>query len=186
MAYDSEATKGRILTAASAEFAQYGVAGARIDRIAAAAAANKRAIYEYFGDKEKLFSAVLERLMDELAQAVPPADGEDLGDYAGRLYDYHQAHPQALRLLLWEALETGGGSVPAEASRTAHYQEKVKAAGATSGDIDPRTLMFFTLGLVGWTLAMPHLRRMILAPDADHAALRAAVISAVRSIAAYR
>lgn len=186
VAYDSQATKDRILAAAAAEFAEHGVAGARVDRIAAAASANKRAIYEYFGDKNALFGAVLQQLMGELAAAVPP-DGEDLGDYAGRLFDYHQQHPQTLRLLLWEALELGDDPVPDEPGRTRHYQAKIRsAADADSGrgDTEARTLLFFTLGLVGWTLAMPQLRRMILDPGTDDPRpLRAAVVAAVRALA---
>lgn len=186
MAYDSQATKDRILSAAAAEFAEHGVAGARVDRIAAAAAANKRAIYDYFGDKNALFAAVLAQLMGELAAAVPPA-GEDLGDYAGRLFDYHRQHPQTLRLLLWEALELGDDAVPDEPGRTRHYHDKIRAAAdvdAGRDDAEARTLLFFTLGLVGWTLAMPQLRRMILDPDVDLQQLRGAVVDAVKALAA--
>ncbi|WP_369183361.1 TetR family transcriptional regulator [Streptomyces sp. Y1] len=160
MAYDSTATKERILTAATAEFAAHGVAGARVDRIAAQARANKRAIYDYFGDKDKLFAAVLERLMADLAEAVPPGD-DDLPAYAERLFDHHRAHPEALRLLLWEALELGDRPVPGEEARTRHYRDKVRAVGGE----DSRTRLFLALGLVGWSLAMPQLRRMILGPD---------------------
>ena len=56
---DAEATKARLLAAATAEFAAYGVAGARVDRIAGAAQANKQLIYAYFGSKDDLFDAVL-------------------------------------------------------------------------------------------------------------------------------
>jgi len=80
MAYDSTATNERILAAATAEFAAQGVAGARVDRIASQAKANKRAIYDYFGDKNKLFAVVLERTLAGLAEAVPPSD--DLPGYA--------------------------------------------------------------------------------------------------------
>ena len=38
---DAQATKRRLLAAATAEFAAHGLAGARVDRIAAAARANK-------------------------------------------------------------------------------------------------------------------------------------------------
>ncbi|WP_327139262.1 TetR family transcriptional regulator [Nocardia sp. NBC_01327] len=185
MAYDSTATKERILAAASTEFAEYGVAGARVDRIAATAQANKRAIYDYFGDKKALFAAVLENLMSELAEAVSPSDG-DLGAYAGLLFDYHRAHPEAMRLLLWEALETGDNPVPDEEARTQHYANKIDAAKATfSPDHpDPNSLMFFTLGLVGWSLAMPQVRRMMLGPNADLDTLRPAICAAARHLAA--
>ena len=58
MARDSEATRARILDAAEAEFAAYGIAGSRVDRIADAALANKALIYKYFGTKDDLFDAV--------------------------------------------------------------------------------------------------------------------------------
>jgi AcrR family transcriptional regulator len=178
MAYDSTATKERILAAATAEFAAHGVAGARVDRIATQAQANKRAIYDYFGDKSALFAAVLEHLLADLAQAVPPAQ-DDLPAYAERLFDYHRAHPQALRLLLWEALELGDNPVPGETERTRHYEDKLHAAG--TGD-DARTRLFLTLAMVGWTLAMPQLRRMILGPDTPLDTLRPAIADAARAL----
>ncbi|MET9496943.1 TetR family transcriptional regulator [Streptomyces sp. NPDC006552] len=181
MAYDSKATKERIRAAATAEFAQHGVAGARVDRIAAEAKANKRAIYEYFGDKDKLFAAVLEHLMADLAQAVPPGD-EDLPAYAERLFDYHRAHPEALRLLMWEALELGDQPVPGEETRTRHYEDKIRAARTATADGEARDRLFFTLGLVGWSLAMPQLRRMILGPDHTLEQLRPAIADAVRTL----
>ena len=54
-------TRQKILEAATHEFARYGLGGARVDRIAARAGANKRMLYYYFGDKEDLFLAVLGR-----------------------------------------------------------------------------------------------------------------------------
>ncbi|WP_243437123.1 TetR family transcriptional regulator [Streptomyces sp. FH025] len=144
MAYDSSATRERILAAAAAEFAAHGVAGARVDRIAAQAQANKRAIYDYFGDKARLFAAVLEHLLADLAQAVPPGD-DDLPAYAERLFDYHRAHPEALRLLMWEALELGDQPVPGEADRTRHYEDKLRAAGS---DDAARTRQGSAIGLL--------------------------------------
>ncbi|MEU2776840.1 TetR family transcriptional regulator [Streptomyces sp. NPDC007162] len=182
MAYDSTATKERILAAATAEFAAHGVAGARVDRIAAEAQANKRAIYDYFGDKNKLFAVVLERALAELAAAVPP--GQDLPAYAERLFDYHRAHPEALRLVMWEALEIGDQPVPAEEARTAHYQDKVNAAAVGGRGDDARTRVFFTLALAGWSIAMPQLRRMVLGPDASLDALRRDVAHAVQTLTA--
>jgi AcrR family transcriptional regulator len=53
-------TKRRILAAAKAEFAKKGLGGARVDDIAARAKANKRMMYHYFGNKDDLFSHVVE------------------------------------------------------------------------------------------------------------------------------
>jgi AcrR family transcriptional regulator len=58
---DPEATREAILTAATDEFAGFGLGGARVDRIAERAGINKRMLYYYFGQKEDLFLAVLER-----------------------------------------------------------------------------------------------------------------------------
>src|SRR3954452_22537519 len=57
---DAGRTQATILAAATREFAQHGMSGARVDRIAARAKTNKRMLYYYFGNKEGLFLAVLE------------------------------------------------------------------------------------------------------------------------------
>jgi AcrR family transcriptional regulator len=61
MTRNAEASKERILEAAFAEFAAYGVAGARVDRVAETAGCNKNLIYIYFQDKDSLFKTVLMR-----------------------------------------------------------------------------------------------------------------------------
>src|SRR5712691_4655173 len=67
---NAEATRQRLLAAATAEFSEHGFAGARIDRIAQRAGTNKRMIYAYFGDKEQLLEAVMERRIAELSKAL--------------------------------------------------------------------------------------------------------------------
>ena len=54
---DADATKQRLISAATAEFAAHGLAGARVDRIAATAGANKAQIYHYFASKDELFDS---------------------------------------------------------------------------------------------------------------------------------
>jgi AcrR family transcriptional regulator len=101
---DAEATKARLLAAATAEFAAYGVAGARVDRIAGAAQANKQLIYAYFGSKDDLFDAVLATHCGALAEQVP-FQADDIPGYVGRLFDYALEHPEVYRLVSWAALE---------------------------------------------------------------------------------
>lgn len=207
MSSRSEQTRNRIYEAALEEFARVGVAGARVDRIAQAAQANKQAIYLYYGDKDTLFSTVLGRALDELAEAVPPSSGAGgVADYIDRLFTYHQEHPSILRLLLWEALEYTEVPVPDEVSRTAHYQEKARSVGeigaftdpdgqgadangldgrGTYGKgLDPRAALLLFTGLVGWPLAVPQVTRMIMGDDAEALArVKQAAVAAAQAIA---
>ncbi|BAS15648.1 HTH-type transcriptional repressor NicS [Arthrobacter sp. Hiyo8] len=109
MAWDTERTKRLLLEAATAEFCQFGLAGARVDRIAAAAGVNKERIYQYFGKKDLLFDAViasqLSKVVDEVR--IEGAGPEALADYAGRLFDHHHQDATLPRLLFWEGLERG-------------------------------------------------------------------------------
>ena len=63
---DPVATQRKLLTAARREFAQNGLAGARVDEIAARAGVNKQLVYHYFGDKDALYLAVLEWVYEEI------------------------------------------------------------------------------------------------------------------------
>jgi TetR/AcrR family transcriptional regulator len=63
---DPVATRKKLLTAARREFAQSGLAGARVDEIADRAGVNKQLVYHYFGDKDALYLAVLEWVYEEI------------------------------------------------------------------------------------------------------------------------
>ena len=103
---DAEATKRRLLAAATSEFAAYGLAGARVDRIADAAGSNKAQIYHYFGSKDALFDAVFRQLVVDTISAVP-MDARDLPGYAGRLFDAYERNPELRRIATWRRLERG-------------------------------------------------------------------------------
>ena len=111
MAGDAEATRRRLLDAAAAEFAAYGIAGARVDRIAEAARSNKAQIYHYFGSKDALFDAVLGEFVVQTLRETP-IDALDLPEYAGRLFDGYERHPELLRLASWYRLERAGTHAP--------------------------------------------------------------------------
>ena len=98
------ATSQRILDAAAAEFAERGIAGARIDRIITAARTNKAQLYGYFGSKDGLFDAVIAERANRLISAIP-FDGNDLPGFAVRLYDENLRHPELVRLVAWLRLE---------------------------------------------------------------------------------
>jgi AcrR family transcriptional regulator len=92
-------TKQRVLKAAAAEFAEYGVAGARINRIAETAKASKERIYAWFGDKDALFDHVMHTGLDRLAHAVPI--DSDLVEYTVRLHKYFANDQSAQRVAIW-------------------------------------------------------------------------------------
>ncbi|TVT62179.1 TetR/AcrR family transcriptional regulator [Amycolatopsis rhizosphaerae] len=107
MTRDAEATRRRLLEAARDEFAAYGIAGSRVDRIAAAARSNKAQIYHYFGSKDGLFDAVFDAMCRETVDAVP-IDAGNLPEYAGRLFDSYQQRPWVQRIATWYRLERAG------------------------------------------------------------------------------
>src|SRR6202161_4523544 len=114
MVGDAQATQRRLLEAAAQEFAARGIAGARVDRIAEAARSNKAQIYHYFGSKDELFDAVLNSLVADTLHEVP-IDVTDLPEYAGRLFDRYEQHPQVPRLATWYRLERADTQAPLEA-----------------------------------------------------------------------
>lgn len=185
---DATATKKRLLDAAYDEFAQFGLAGARVDRIGAAAKANKRLIYVHFGVKEELFDVVVARTMAALVEAVP-FTVDDLAGYAGALFDYLLGNPKMLRLNIWAQLERPAPT----AAELDQYRGKVAAVTAAQRDgtlgwaADPVDVLALILGLiVSWAAASPALRS--LAPEEAWSverlrAHRAALVAAVGTLA---
>ena len=195
MAYDAEDTRRRIFAAAAAEFAGHGLAGARVDRIAAAASANKQAIYLYYGSKEKLFAAVLRAKLEEVRDSVS-IDPDAVAESAGQLFDWYSEHPELIRLLLWEALEGDGEPGETERERRDGFREKVRqfAAGGAARRLPEeqrvratQDLLFTLMGLIAWNFAVPRMARMVLDEETDQAALarrRETVIDVARRLAA--
>lgn len=158
MVRDKEATKRRLLDAATDEFATHGIAGARVDRIAKNAGANKALIYAYFCSKEYLFEMVVQEQVDLAIKSVPITP-DDLPGYAGRLFDRYLEHPEVLRLIGWLRLEQGFDAMP-EAERRA-YADKVAAiqeaqrAGSVPDHFDAEELLSLVvhLSILGFTSA---------------------------------
>lgn len=104
MKKDSGATRKKLIEAGLTEFSTHGMAGARVDRIAQAAGCNKQLIYAYFKNKEGLFAAVYERMVDEIMRAVP-FDANDLPGYAARLRALFSERKEVVRMAIWRRLE---------------------------------------------------------------------------------
>lgn len=148
MARDSSATKARLLDAAFSEFAAYGIAGARVDRIAEAAQANKRLIYVYYGNKEQLFDAVLQRALETGSESVPFSP-DDLPGYAGAVFDHLVAQPSLMRLVLWKQLERPGATDPEAESYRGKIAvvEQAQDAGYVDASLDPADVLTLVMGL---------------------------------------
>ncbi|MEV0460125.1 TetR/AcrR family transcriptional regulator [Catellatospora methionotrophica] len=186
-ARDAHATKALLLDAATDEFAECGLAGARIDRVAERAGANKRLLYVYFGDKNDLFDAVVAEQTQAVMAAAPMPDG-DLCAFAAARFDYMLAHPRARRLANWRAFER---SRTTELEREA-FQARVDAvavaqrAGRLRDDVAAVDLFAMVLRLTeSWLSAPPGLLAttgedpMAAARLAEH---RTALLAAVRRV----
>ncbi|WP_306359768.1 TetR/AcrR family transcriptional regulator [Nocardia sp. CC227C] len=165
----SDATRWALLCAARAEFAEYGLAGARVDRIAEAAGVNKERIYGLFGSKDKLFDVILIDTMREFLDVVQPLSETEPGEYVGKLFDYHRENPQLLRLLLWEGLHRGADAHDIDGWRAEHYVRKFERAQEQFG-VDARRaglVLLALCGLANWSLAVPQTTRLLLGEAAD-------------------
>ncbi|MFD5013801.1 TetR family transcriptional regulator [Streptomyces chartreusis] len=124
---DPDRKRQQLMEAALAEFAEYGVAGARVDRLAKRAGISPGLVYSFFESKEGLFEAVYEAIVEQTVGAVP-IDADDLPGYAGRLHDAAAQHPQVMRFLAWYALERADRPVPEIVARS--MDEKIAAIEA--------------------------------------------------------
>jgi AcrR family transcriptional regulator len=186
MAYDSAATRAKILRAAIEEFSASGFAGARIYRIAEVSGANKRSIYVYYTNKELLFAAALHKVISELNDAVPLTE-DDLPEYAGRMFDYLTQHPAALRMHLWRQLERP--ELGPDAADV--YSEKMArmTADSAAGQLPSTDLLVLITGLTqSWVLAPRDLLTAVEGTDpyrperlAEH---RAVIVEAARRLCA--
>lgn len=185
---NADESRARIYEAATAEFARYGIAGARVDRIAAAAGLNKNLIYVYFGNKEALFRAVISREGERLREAAP-IRGDDLTAYAAAIFDFTEAHPELLRLALWQSLETGPPSLT-DAGR-ASYQRKLDAiaSGQADGDVTkalppPAVLAMIYALANAWSVANPQGGGVTRLTPLERDEKKATVLAAVRALLA--
>ncbi len=108
---DAEATRARILRAAVQEFARYGLAGARGERIAQRARSSERMLYYYFGTKEGLYREALESVYVSLRQAERSLDLDGLAPDAALaafcrfVWRYYLEHPEFIGLVNAENLQ---------------------------------------------------------------------------------
>ncbi|MGI4861007.1 MAG: TetR/AcrR family transcriptional regulator [Janthinobacterium lividum] len=111
--HDPEQTRRDILDVATEEFALLGLAGARVDAIAARTLTTKRMIYYYFESKEKLYEAVLEKVYNGIREderrigLIEQAPEPAMRALVELTFDYHDQHPNFIRLVTMENLHAG-------------------------------------------------------------------------------
>lgn len=186
MAWDTEATRRRLLEAGARQFAAHGFAGARVDAVARDAGVNKERVYRYFGDKQQFFAAVLSRELEGLLDGIVfDGSGADaVGTSAGRLFDRFVAHPELPRLLAWESLELPE-SVGLATRRTtcAANASSLRDALPGLGADDAEHLLLSIVSLVaGWWL-LDGVRDAAITADRSTAVRRRALVAQVTALA---
>ncbi len=182
---DPARTMADILEVAMREFADKGLAGARIDVIAQAMRTSKRMIYYYFGSKEGLYIAVLEEAYGRMRAIEADLHLEDLlpedalRKLVGFTLDYQRAHPEFIRLVMTENIHRGeylrrsSGiqelNVPAIQGLRSVYERGV-AAGVFRAGLDPVDLHMSISALSVFNIANRHTFSLIFQQDFDSSA----------------
>ena len=192
MPRDAEQTRKRILDAATVEFARKGLGGARVDDIAARARTNKRMLYHYFGNKDDLFSAVLEanyahKRDSEKALALEQLHPEEaIRQLVALTWNYYLQYPEFLTLLNSANLHQAKHLRRSKEVRKMHnpFVSMIKgildqgvAQGVFKPGVDPVQLYISIAGLSSFYLSNQHtlsaiFNRKLLAPAARKARLQ--------------
>jgi AcrR family transcriptional regulator len=148
---DAERTRAEILDVATREFADKGYSGARVDEIAAKTRTTKRMIYYYFGGKEQLYVAALERAYTVIRSIEQELDVEHLDpldairQLAELTFDHHESHPDFIRLVSIENIHRAEHIATSSTLSSlanpaldvlARILERGRAAGHFRGDVD--------------------------------------------------
>jgi TetR/AcrR family transcriptional regulator len=177
---DPASTRERILEAAIGEFSRKGFSGARIDQIATAAASNIRMLYHYFGNKEALYLAVLERVYADIRSQERALELGKLDAREGmaRLVDFTFSHfarnPHFISLILGENLVQArylrrSKLVPALTSPLGDaiqdLLERGEAAGVFRKGVDPVQLYVSMVAMSFTHLSLRHTLSTIFRRD---------------------
>jgi AcrR family transcriptional regulator len=149
---DAERSKQDILAIATEEFAVNGLSGARVDQIAERTRTSKRMIYYYFGGKEGLYQAVLEkayldiRTLEERSKLLELEPREAMRKLIELTFDYDETHPQFISLVSVENIHRAKHltnldtikDMNASVIRTlSSILERGRKEGVFRGDLDP-------------------------------------------------
>ena len=177
---DADRSQNTILAAARDEFAEHGLGGARMDRIAERAGLNKRLIYYYFEDKEKLFQAVLEQAYRDIREQEAQLHLLDLEPATAvrRLieftWNYYLAHPEFMTLLNSANLHKARHLAESKRARElnsplietlAGVLERGRRDGSFRGGVDPVQLYVSIAGMAYFYLSNSYTLSAIFGRD---------------------
>ncbi len=175
-----DATKQDILNTATEEFANYGLSGARVDRIAKRMRTSKRMIYYYFGSKEALYRAVLEqayagiRTSEAETRLDSASPTEALRQLIDVTFDYEEAHPDFINLVSIENLHHAKYLAKAASIRSLNIViikrlEDILARGRAEGvfrsDIDALDVHMMISALCFFRVANRHTFNVLFSRD---------------------
>jgi TetR/AcrR family transcriptional regulator len=162
--------RARILEVATEEFAEKGLAGARVDAIARKAQANKQLVYYYFGGKLGLYNEVLGHMIEESRQKI--LDEAALETLAAKLRWLARGSMGSnavrwRRLLAWEALESDENEIVREADRRGAWQrhvanvEAARESGEVDEQLDPELLALALVSIVVSPYVLPQVTKFM-------------------------
>lgn len=186
-ARDPAATRQDILDVATAEFAEHGLTGARVEAIAARTRTTVRMIYYYFGSKDGLYRAALERAYAAMRAAERALGLDALAPEAavarlvGFVFDYHEANPGYNRLVSIEnihrAAHLSRSDTVAAANATVietldAILDRGRAGGVFRGDADAVSVHLLITAFPFFRVANRHTLGVLFGRDPLDAALR--------------
>lgn len=178
MAWDTDATRKKILDAAIAEFSERGFSGARIHQISQNSACNRERIYFYFGGKTQLFEAALTHQLVTALDDLPVIGSgpEAIADFAGRYFDFSRSRPSLARLTFWEGLEWGH---PVGAEGRAHHSSnkvsEIRAALPAISEAGAEDLLLTIVTLCHAWISTPNVH-LVITGEPDEERRRAAIM----------
>lgn len=175
-----DASRARILDAARVEFVAFGLNGARVDRIAEKSGVNKNLIYHYFGSKDALYLAVLERIYADLRarqqdhdlRELPPAEG--MSQLVRNTFDHFVATPDLIRLMSIENIHNAEHLKSSKSTKplyrglldTIHILlKRGQAEGVFRANVDAVDLYLSISGLTYFFLSNQHTLSWLLDRD---------------------
>lgn len=172
----SAATQRRIIDAATREFAAQGYAGARINRIATEASANKQLIYRYFGGKHQLYEAVLVEMTRASRELLAREKNSGLA-YLDFLttnesgLDSSSQFPLWARILGWEGMTNASQAPQVEELRRANFRSRSEwirsdqSSGEMPSRYSPELLHAVLMAVSIFPITMPKTFKLILDKD---------------------